>query len=177
MVDRNTSRRRFLVAAISCSGLISTGMGAALLRAGSVWAQSSAATGGDSAGALALARMARLLYPHDGIEDDVYAEVIDGILSDTANDSTMTAALDSAIPALNAVQTGDWFELGVEQQVASLQAVENEAFFTVIQAGVRDRFYTHPKVWEHIGYPGSSVEHGGYVERGFDDIDWLPEEA
>ena len=175
MDDRNTTRRRFLVAAISFSGLISTGTGTALLRASSVWAQSSGRMGEDSA--RALARMARLLYPHAGIEDEVYAEIIDGILSDAANDSTMTAALDSAIPALNAVQTGDWFELGVERQVASLQAVENEAFFTVIQAGVRDRFYTHPKVWEHIGYPGSSVEHGGYVERGFDDIDWLAEES
>jgi hypothetical protein len=175
MVDRNTSRRRFLVAAISCSGLISTGMGAALLRAGSVWAQSSAATGGDSAGALA--RMARLLYPHDDIADDVYAEVIDRILTDAAGDPAMIAVLDTAMNALNSAQDTDWYELGVERQVASLQAVQNEAFFTVIQAGVRDRFYTHPKVWEHIGYPGSSVEHGGYVERGFDDIDWLPEEA
>ena len=58
-----------------------------------------------------------------------------------------------------------------------MKSVEKESFFESIRAGVRDRFYTHPKVWEHIGYPGSSVEFGGYVDRGFDDIDWLPEEA
>jgi len=30
-------------------------------------------------------------------------------------------------------------------------------------------------VWKHIDYPGSSKEYGGYINRGFNDIDWLPE--
>jgi len=175
MDKRNTTRRRFLVSAIACSGLIATGAGVALLRAGSAWAQSSAAIGRGSAGALA--RMARLLYPHAGVADDVYAAVIESILSATASDPAMTEILDAAIRALNSAQVDDWFEVPAEQQVAALQAVEAEPFFGVIQAAVRDRFYNHAAVWRHIGYPGSSVEHGGYVERGFDDIDWLPEEV
>ena len=175
MDDRNTTRRRFLVAAITYSGLISTGMGAAVLRASSAWAQSSAAMGEASAGTLA--QMARLLYPHDGIADDVYAAIIDGILAAAADDPSMTDTLNEAMHALDAAQDADWFELSEEQQVASLQAIEAESFFAVIQAAVRDRFYNHASVWKHIGYPGSSVEHGGYVDRGFNDIDWLPEEV
>jgi hypothetical protein len=58
-----------------------------------------------------------------------------------------------------------------------MKSVESEPFFAAIQGGVMARFYNHPKVWEHIKYPGSSVEFGGYVDRGFDDIDWLPEDA
>ena len=161
------SRRRFLVATIAYSGLISAGAGTALFRAGAAWAQSPDENTNE------LARLARLLYPHDGVADDVYMEVIDGILADSANDPI----LDSAMAALNAAQLGDWFDLDADDQVAAMKSVEKESFFEAIRAGVRDRFYTHPKVWEHIGYPGSSVEFGGYVDRGFDDIDWLPEEA
>ena len=168
---RETSRRRFLVATIAYSGLISSGMGAALLRASTAWAQSADGNADE------LTRMARLLYPHDGIADNVYAEVIDSILSDSANDAAMTDMLNRAVVALNAAQNRDWFEAGENDQIAAMQAVENEAFFAAISGGVSARFYNHPKVWEHIGYPGSSVEYGGYVDRGFDDIDWLPEDA
>jgi hypothetical protein len=29
-------------------------------------------------------------------------------------------------------------------------------------------------VYRFFGFEGSSVEHGGYIDRGFDDIGWLP---
>jgi len=171
MNQGETSRRRFLVAAIAYSGLISTGMGAALLRASTAWAKSA------NGNADELTRLAQLLFPHDGIADAVYAEVIDSILSDSANDSSMTDMLSQAVSALNAAQNGDWFEAGEKDQIAAMQAVEHEAFFAAILGNVQARFYNHSKVWEHIKYPGSSVQFGGYVDRGFDDIDWLPEDA
>jgi hypothetical protein len=55
--------------------------------------------------------------------------------------------------------------------------LQDEGFFTAIKFQVLGRFYAHPKVWQAINYPGSSVEHGGYVERGFNEIDWLGEDA
>jgi hypothetical protein len=140
MIQGNATRRKFLVASVAFSGLMSTGMGATLLRAGSVWAQSSGGNADE------LARIARLLFPHDGV-------------------------------ALNDAQGGDWFGAGEDAQIAAMKAVENEAFFAAIHGNVQARFYSHAKVWEHIKYPGSSVEFGGYVDRGFDDIDWLPEDA
>jgi hypothetical protein len=35
--------------------------------------------------------------------------------------------------------------------------------------------YDDKEVWGLLGYEGSSYEHGGYVDRGFDDLDWLPD--
>ncbi len=171
MNKRETSRRRFLVATIAYSGLISTGMGAALLRASTAWAQSA------NGNADELTRMARLLYPHDGIANDVYADVIDDVLSAAAADSSMMEILGNAVTALNAAQNGNWFEIGADDQIMAMKVMENEPFFAAIQGAVMARFYNHPMVWEHIGYPGSSVEYGGYVDRGFDDIDWLPKDA
>jgi hypothetical protein len=121
--------------------------------------------------------MARLLYPHDAIADDVYAEVIDDILTAAAADSSLSKSLADTVTALNAAQRGDWFEAGEGEQIAAMQALEGEAFFAAILGNVQARFYSHPRIWEHIKYPGSSVEFGGYVDRGFDDIDWLPEDA
>ncbi len=166
-----TSRRRFLVAAIAYTGLLSTGSGAAMLRASSAWARSADGNADE------LTRIARLLYPHDGIGNDVYTDVIDDVLSAAADDSTMMEILGNAVTALNAAQQGDWFEIGADDQIKAMRVVENEPFFAAIQGAVMVRFYNHPKVWEHIGYPGSSVEYGGYVDRGFDDIDWLPKDA
>lgn len=171
MATEKATRRRFLVAAVTYSGLLSTGVGASLLRANYAWARSSRGNAG------ALARMSRLLFPHDGVSDDVYAEVVDGILSDAANDAAMAPMLNDAVSALDAAQGGDWFEAAEVEQIAAMQVVEGEAFFTAILDSVRARFYNHPQVWKHIKYPGSSVEFGGYVDRGFDDIDWLPEDA
>ncbi len=89
----------------------------------------------------------------------------------------MTDMLNQAVTALNATQSSSWFEIGADDQIMAMKVVENEPFFAAIQSAVMARFYNHPKVWEHIGYPGSSVEYGGYVDRGFDDIDWLPVDA
>ena len=37
--------------------------------------------------------------------------------------------------------------------------------------------YNDPQVWEKLGYEGPSAEQGGYLSRGFDDIDWLPKQG
>lgn len=170
MIKGELSRRRFLLASITFSGLVTSGIGAALLRPVSVWAQ-------DGGNQEALARMARLLFPHDGVADGVYAEVVDGILTDATNDASLQGLLDEAIAALNDAGDGDWFGAGESKQVAAMRAVGDRPFFNAILGNVRARFYSHPAAWKAIRYPGSSLEFGGYVDRGFDDIDWLPEDA
>ncbi len=33
--------------------------------------------------------------------------------------------------------------------------------------------YNQQEVWAILGYEGESASKGGYINRGFDDIDWL----
>ena len=33
--------------------------------------------------------------------------------------------------------------------------------------------YNQKELWPIFGYEGASADKGGYIERGFDDIDWL----
>jgi hypothetical protein len=119
-----------------------------------------------------LERMARLLYPHDAISDEVYAEVVDGML--TAADAPTLALLEEAAASLSAATSGPWLQLPEAEQIAAMERIQSEPAFAAVQAGVRGRLYDHPAMWAHLGYPGPSLPFGGYLDRGFDDIDWLP---
>jgi len=125
----------------------------------------------------AMVRMARLLYPHEAMSDEFYGEVLNNSLSATAGDSSFAALLKAAEQALNVAEAGKWVDLSEVQQLAVMQEVEGMGFFAAIQGAVRAGIYLNPVFWEHIGYPGSSKEFGGYINRGAGDIDWLPENS
>ena len=167
-----TSRRRFIVAAITLSGLAGTSIGTSFLGLSRAWAQSEDGSDGDSA---AMMRMARLLYPHDAITDDVYMDVLNLAMSMTAADGSFAALLDVAVDALNDGQSDDFVDLDEASQIAALQSVESQPFFAAIQMNVGVTFYYHPAVWALLGYEGPSYDKGGYLHRGSGDIDWLPE--
>ncbi len=59
-------------------------------------------------------------------------------------------------------------------RVALLQRIETSAFFQQIRGDLIASLYNNKEVWPRFGYEGSSAEHGGYIKRGFADIDWLP---
>ncbi len=175
MAGEKSTRRRFLISAIAGSGAIAGGLGLSLIRASTAWAQATPSEAQQLA--KTLGRMARLLYPHASVADGVYAEVVDDILSASADDPQMSALLNQAVAELDEGSGADFFELEEQSQLAVMTALQERPFFQAIRFQVLARLYSHPKVWDVMNYPGSSVEYGGYVERGFDDIDWLPEEA
>jgi hypothetical protein len=170
MNNSTTTRRRFIVAAITFSGLAS---GVSVLQLSNAWAQSDGDLDSDTLDAMI--RMARTLYPHDSIADEVYAEVLDGVLADTAAAASFAETLKAAEAALDGRQEAGFMELDQDAQIAALRAVEGEGFFAAIQASVRFGLYGHPAVWQLIGYEGPSYQDGGYLHRGAGEIDWLPE--
>ena len=123
-----------------------------------------------------LLRMARLLYPHDALADDIYVEVLQPLQVQAAGDATLSADLRAGFETLDGAAGADWRTAPAETQIETLRRIEDGAFFGTVQEAVRTRLYEDPDVWRLIGYEGSSVEHGGYINRGFDDIDWLPED-
>ena len=162
MRESTLTRRRFLVAALTFSGVAT---GTSILRASKAWAQS-----GDGPDA-AMLRMARLLFPHDDVSDEVFASILDDALGATAADGAFAATLDAATEAL----PGAFTALDEASQVEALNAVQDEAFFGAIFFNVRLRLYNHPAVWAVLNYEGPSWQKGGYLNRGAGEIDWLPE--
>jgi hypothetical protein len=169
MNDRTTSRRRFLVSALTVSGLATGALATSLFRESTAWAKDPQEP---------LTRLARLLFPHNDLGDSVYKEAVANAFALTAEDPAAQGLLASAEEALDAaVAAGGWYDADETAQLAALTAVQDQAFFAAIRNLFMFTLYTHKGCWNVIGYPGSSKEHGGYLERGFDDIDWLPETA
>ena len=165
MTDARFSRRRFVLTAIAAYSVIAVPHR---------WLPGTAAMAETTAKPDRV-HLARLLFPHSGLADDVYAEVTESLFDSFAANPETARLLDTAETALNAQVDGDWIDADEDRQIAAIRNIENEAFFAAILAALRGTFYYHPKVWAHINYPGSSKEHGGYKHRGFNDIDWLPE--
>ena len=167
MNDSQTTRRRFLLAALAFSTAAITGT--TWLRGAAAWASSTDGT--------TLARFGRLLFPHDDLPDEVYADVMNNVLMALESDPATENLLAAAEQALDAQHDTAWIDRDETGQIVAIENIQGEAFFAAILGTLRGAFYYNPAVWSHINYPGSSKEHGGYKFRGFDDIDWLPGDA
>jgi hypothetical protein len=128
--------------------------------------------------AATLVAMARDIYPHDRIPDLYYAtaiEIIDRQLMEAGDTSGLlekgTALLDTVAQQKFGKRYVDIVAEG--DRVQSLKAIEGTPFFAKVRAGMVTAFYNQKVVWTLLGYEGSSFEHGGYLERGFNDLDWL----
>ena len=167
MNDSQPTRRRFLLAVLAFSTAAVTGT--TWLRGAAAWASSTEGTN--------LARFGRLLFPHDGLADDVYAEVMNNVLMALESDPATENLLAAAEQALDAQGDTAWIDRNETEQIAAIKDIQGEAFFAAVLGTLRGAFYYNAAVWSHINYPGSSKEKGGYKYRGFDDIDWLPGDA
>jgi len=68
-----------------------------------------------------------------------------------------------------------WLELDETQRIELLSMLEQGAFFTTMRATAIEVLFRDPEVFALLGYGGSAIEQGGYINRGFADITWLPE--
>jgi hypothetical protein len=121
----------------------------------------------------ALLQMARDIYPHDQVPDQFYAVAVKGY--DAADKKDMVAAGIAELDAAAVAQGhADYLSIGWEEdRVKVLQAVEASVFFQTVRAGLVTGLYNQKEVWPIFGYQGESFSQGGYIDRGFDDINWL----
>ena len=120
-----------------------------------------------------LIQMARDIYPHDRVTDRFYAVAVKGYDSAEA-----APGVEAGIAALDAAAQGAGFasylETGWESdRVAILRGMERSPFFQTVRGGLVTGLYNQKEVWTLFGYEGESYSQGGYINRGFDDIDWL----
>ena len=120
-----------------------------------------------------LIQMARDIYPHDHVADEFYAIAVKGY--DTAE---AAPDIEAGIAALDAAARGkghaSYLDTGWERDRTDiLRAMEDSAFFQRIRGGLVTGLYNQKAVWPLFGYEGESYSQGGYIARGFDDINWL----
>jgi hypothetical protein len=170
------NRRRFLEtsgrAAVGTMVVLSTGA-TMLVAADGAWAMSvEAISGGD---AKILLRAIRVMYPHDALGDEYYATVIEGLDQDAAADPDVATLLGEGASALDEAMPMPFLELSEGHQAAVLEAVQDTPFFHALRGKTIAVLYNNPRVWQAFGYEGGSFDEGGYIERGFSDLGWLPD--
>lgn len=121
-----------------------------------------------------LLRMVQDIFPHDMLNDDPYLAVVSQ-LKGAAADPDMSGMLVSGLAGLDAAGEGQWENRDSDQRVAALKAIETTPFFITVRVTALFGLYGNPEIWSAFGYEGASYERGGYLFRGFDDLDWLPE--
>lgn len=125
-----------------------------------------------------LVQMARDIYPHDRFGDDLYAAAVKGHDDNAAQDAQFKAFIEAGVASLDAAaqERGqpDYLLTGWESdRVEILKSMETSEFFQTIRGGLVVGLYNQKAVWELLGYEGASYEKGGYINRGFDDINWV----
>lgn len=120
-----------------------------------------------------LIQMARDIYPHDHVGDEYYVTAVKGY-----DDAKKAASVEEGISSLNAAARKKGFksylDMGWERdRVDVLRSLEKSKFFQTVRGGLITGLYNQKTVWSLFGYEGESYSKGGYIDRGFDDINWL----
>jgi hypothetical protein len=116
---------------------------------------------------------ARIMYPHDALPDNVYARVAQKL----AEDSGAARTVEDGVSALNSGRP--FAELSADEQLETLKGIEGTDFFELVRSTAVVEVYSDQRTWQLVGYEGPSFDQGGYLNRGFNDLDWLedPEAA
>jgi hypothetical protein len=130
----------------------------------------------DEADTRTLLSMARTLFPHDMLDDSYYMAAVNGIDAKAAADAKTMEMVAAGIRQLNETARKPFADLPEQARVNVLKTMEKTDFFQLVYGETLNRVYGNREVWKLFGYEGSSVERGGYLERGFDDIAWLPKQ-
>jgi hypothetical protein len=126
-----------------------------------------------------LMKMARDIYPHDFLGDSYYVTAVKPWDDKAAKDPAVKSLINDGVARLDQ-EANDRHKVPYVQvawendRVVLLQRIEQTAFFQKIRGDLVVSLYNQKEVWPKFGYEGSSAEHGGYIKRGFADIDWLP---
>ena len=121
-----------------------------------------------------LVKMARDIYPHDKLPDAIYAAVITGHDAKAKDDPVAKVMYEDGVATLNELAGGSYADLATEEErVKLLQSIETTPFFGAVRGSLVTGIYNNPEIWKQFGYEGESASQGGYIERGFNDVDWL----
>jgi hypothetical protein len=126
-----------------------------------------------------LVKVARDIYPHDFLVDSYYITAIKPWDGKAAKAPAIKALLEDGVQRLNqdamARHKLAYVQVPWEaDRIVLLQGIEQTEFFQKVRSDLVVSLYNQEELWPKFGYEGSSAEHGGYIDRGFNDIDWLP---
>jgi hypothetical protein len=115
----------------------------------------------------------RTMFPHSTIPDEFYEHVVRKLDDQAVQDQDLSELLSNGVEALNRQVGSTWSGLSEEAKLRALKGVEHTPFVQRLQSDFITYFYSNPAIWPRFGYEGPSNDQGGYLYRGFNDIDWI----
>jgi hypothetical protein len=179
-IDRRkqVSRRGFLqgsATVVPAAGLAAAGMG---ISAHAAWAQ--AATNLKPHTMATLVLMARDIYPHDRLADIYYIKAVAPYDAKAGSDPAFHKMVETGVAEVDAwaqrSHKASYLLVPWEaDRVVVLESLQQGPLFKKLRGDLVVSLYNQPEVWPKFGYEGASADKGGYLHRGFNDLDWLPE--
>jgi hypothetical protein len=163
------ARREFLHVTGVLTGLLAAGSPLALLAPSRAWAVD--LTSLTSAEAATLLAATRTIAPHDKLEDAAYAVVVRALDAAAAKDEALHRQLKEGVASLGAGFAGGSESVRVE----ALRRIESTPFFQNLRLQTLLVLYSTPLAYTYFGYEGEAFSKGGYLQRGFNDLRWLPD--
>ncbi len=168
-MNTDMDRRHFIRGTGMLTGTVLAGSALALLAPSRTWAVD-LGTLSTTEGA-ALMAVAGTIAPHDTLAEAAYALTVKAIDAECARDAPTLAMLREGL-----AQLGTEFATATEAtRVRVLTAMESSPFFKFLRYQTLSNLYASPLAYDHFGYEGESFSKGGYLQRGFNDLRWLPD--
>jgi hypothetical protein len=123
----------------------------------------------------AVAALARTLYPHAALPDSVYARVSGKLDEAAREDAAQAQVVNDGVAELDGRGDEAFVARSGEQQLSDAKAIAGSDFFELVRSTAVVEIYSDPQTWKLLGYEGPSFAQGGYLKRGFNDLDWLPD--
>src|SRR5262249_25826488 len=114
------------------------------------------------------------VLPDDRLGDQYYAAGVEAVDKQAASDPALRNLVADGVARLDSTRGIAFVQLSNGARNAVLKSMDGSEFFTAMRTATINNLYTNPLVYRYFGFEGSSVEYGGYIHRGFDDIGWLP---
>ncbi|MCW2697338.1 MAG: Tat (Twin-arginine translocation) pathway signal sequence domain protein [Modestobacter sp.] len=121
-----------------------------------------------------LVRLLQVAYPHERFPAGPYERTAAAIVDAARADAADGRAITRGLAGLDRAAGGDFLALDDAAAETLLRDRADEYFFRRIRSTAVVALYDSADVWELLGYEGPSFDRGGYLHRGFDDLDWLP---
>ena len=121
--------------------------------------------------------LTRAMFPYRQLDDSYYLDIIKHLDAQGDESAELIQLITDGLAQLDEVAGSPWLDASVDDKLKLMEEVQQEPFFGAVLNNAIDVLFRNPDVWELVGYEGSSIEYGGYLNRGFDDIDWLPPQA
>jgi len=123
-----------------------------------------------------LADLADLFYqvfPHSSIPQKYYQATAQGLLDKAAGDEKLNKVVQDGLKMVNTIFSSPFRNMNPNKKTMVMDRIRATDFYTTLRGHAVVAFYNNKGTWPYFGYPGSSFEQGGYIDRGVGDIFWV----